>query len=144
MAYKQNITYIKCCKNDEDKKLIYCYWDPIDSWKSLTDDIDVISLPCSHFELLDIPYAEICSHVILTTAVFKYRSHAPYFWKTQITNHEKQLISLLKDEIVVVFKDVRGKIFIFCKNCSLQAKSEVFYNFCLESIILKSLITLEL
>ena len=84
-------------------------------WGSLTNNIDVITLPCGHFEVLDQPYAEICGLVIMSTAVVKHGSLTE--WQpSPRSNQEQRLVGFLKSaaELAIVCDD--GKSFVQYQN----------------------------
>lgn len=91
---------------DETKQQSSVSWNPVELWGSLTNNIDFITLPSSHFELLDQPYAEICGLVIMATAVMRHRSLTE--WQpSPRSNQEQRLVGFLKSatEIVIVRDD---------------------------------------
>ncbi|CAB4027398.1 Phthiocerol synthesis polyketide synthase type I [Paramuricea clavata] len=100
VKYEQTISYIRC-QNVDQTKQSFVSWDLVELWESLTNNIDVITLPSSHFELLDQPYAEICGLVIMTTAVMKHRNLTE--WQpSPRSNQEERLINFLKSAVEVL------------------------------------------
>ena len=104
VRYDQTLLYIRC-QNVVDQT--YSFWDPLKSWESLTDSFQVISIPSSHFELLDQPYGKICGLLIMSTALMKYGSLAERKFSPR-SNHEKRLIQFLKSSVNVLISSKRG------------------------------------
>jgi hypothetical protein len=117
VKYEQTISYIRC-QNVDQTKQSFVSWDPVELWESLTNNIDVVTLPSSHFELLDQSYAEICGLVIMTTAVMKHRNLTE--WQpSPRSNQEKRLINFLKSAVEVLISYDDGTI-----NITLQENTK--------------------